>query len=217
MPFDFSDDERCRTYQEYVGATVRSRPNNMAAFFRATFDAWRDYRRSGRESVYVGYSPILSVDAHTILTELPQAHFLHAVRNPWSAYADTKKRPVPLSLRHYLRGWTLNQYHALLWKERFPDRFHIVRVEDVMNDPFTTLGLVCDKLGLERAESLRAPTWNGAPLQEIFPWGTIRRATPEQNLATARELSESEREEVRAFTWQYLDVFNYRSFEDESQ
>ncbi len=109
MPFDFSDDERCRIYQDYVQATGRSRARNVTAFFRATFDAWKDYRRTGRESVYVGYSPILVVDAETILTELPDAHFLHVVRNPWSAYADTKKRPVPLSLRHYFLGWTINQ------------------------------------------------------------------------------------------------------------
>ena len=136
MPFDFSDDERCQIYQQYVKSSGRSRANNVAAFFRATFDAWKDYKRTGRETFYVGYSPILVVDAGKILTELPQAHFLHVVRNPWSAYADTKKRPVPLSLRHYMLGWTLNQYHALILKERFPSRFHIVRAEDVMSDPY---------------------------------------------------------------------------------
>ena len=99
MPFDFSDDERCRIYQVTSKATGRSRANNVAAFFRATFDAWKDYKRTGREEVYVGYSPIIVVDADKILTDCPQAHVLHVVRNPWSAYADTKKRPVPLSLR----------------------------------------------------------------------------------------------------------------------
>ena len=211
MPFDFSDDERCRIYQEYIAASGRSRAHNVAAFFQATFDAWKDYRRSGRELVHVGYSPILVVDAGTILGEMPEAHFLHVVRNPWSAYADTKKRPVPLSLRHYLLGWTLNQYHALLLREKYPDRLHIVRAEDVMRDPFETLGTVCRAIGLEAAESLRTPTWNGTPLQEIYPWGTIRKATPEQNLATARELSEAERAEVRSHAWQYLDVFDYKS------
>src|SRR5262249_21188278 len=83
MPFDFDDDERGAHYERYVEATGRSRANNVAAFFRATFDAWKDYRRSGREEVYVGYSPVLVVDADKILRELPQAHFLHVVRNPW--------------------------------------------------------------------------------------------------------------------------------------
>jgi hypothetical protein len=212
MPFDFSDDDRCRIYQDYVNESGRSRGNNMAAFFRATFDAWKDFRRTGRECVHVGYSPILVIDADKILSELPQAHFLHVVRNPWSAYADTKKRPMPLSLRHYMLGWTLNQYHALLLKQRFPTRLHIVRVEDVMHDPYSTLGSVCRALGLEPADSLRTATWNGTALEEIYPWGTIRSATPEQNQANARELSADEQAEIRAFTWQYLDVFDYRSF-----
>ena len=106
MAFDFSDDERGQLYQQYINDSSRSRPNNIAAFFRATFDAWKDYRRTGEEQIYVGYSPIIVVDADKILTELPQAHMLHIVRNPWSAYADTKKRPVPMSLSNYLLGWT---------------------------------------------------------------------------------------------------------------
>ena len=91
MPFDFSDDERCEIYQNYISESGRSRGNNIAAFFRATFDAWKDYNRTGNEVVYVGYSPIVVVDTEKILSDLPQAHVLHVVRNPWSAYADTKK------------------------------------------------------------------------------------------------------------------------------
>ncbi len=212
VPFDFSDDERCQIYQRYVGETGRSRANNVAALFRATFDAWKDYKRTGEQVVYVGYSPTIVIDAEKILGDLPGAHLLHVVRNPWSAYADTKKRPVPLSLQDYLLGWTVNQYHALLYKDLFPDRVHIVRAEDVMGDPFKTLGAVCMKLGVEPADSLRTATWNGAPLEEIYPWGTIRKATPQANRATAEDLTTQEREEVRSRAWQYLDVFDYKRF-----
>lgn len=212
MPFDFSDDERCEIYQRHVGESGRSRGHNMAAFFRATFEAWKDYQRSGDEQVYVGYSPIITVDAERILDDLPNAHVLHVVRNPWSAYADTKKRPVPLSLHHYMTGWTLSQYHALLYRERFPDRLHIVRAEDVMGDSYGTLGALCETLGLERAESLRKPTWNGRELEEVYPWGTIRQATPEANRRTAEELSAEERDRVRQYASQYLETFDYKSF-----
>ncbi len=211
MPFDFSDDERCQIYQDYIQASGRSPGNNVAAFFRATFDAWKDYKRTGEQSVYVGYSPIFVVDTEKLLADLPGAHVLHVVRNPWSAYADTKKRPVPLSLANYLLGWTLNQYYALLFKERYPDRVHIVRAEDVMADSQKTLGAVCEKLGREAADSLKTPSWNGEALQEVYPWGTIRKATPAANLATAKELSAAEIDEVRQRAWQYLDVFDYRN------
>jgi Sulfotransferase family len=212
LPFDFSDDERAEAYRRQVEQHGRSRAHNVAAFFRATFETWKDYRRTGREEVYVGYSPVMVIDADKILKDFPAAHVLHVVRNPWSAYADTKKRPVPLSLHHYMLGWTLNQYSALLFKAQFPDRLHIVRAEDVMADSWKALGAVCEKLGLERAPSLRTPSWNGTELEEVYPWGTIRRATPEANLATAQELSAQERDLVRTYAWQYLDVFDYKGF-----
>src|ERR1051326_5956110 len=82
IQFDLNDDERCRIYQDYVSKSGRSTANNMAAFFRATFDAWKNYRRTGREQVYVGYSPIITVDGEKILRDLPNAHVLHVVRNP---------------------------------------------------------------------------------------------------------------------------------------
>ena len=212
MPFDMSDDERGRTYEAYVQASGRSTGNNVAAFFRATFDAWKDYRRSGRETVHVGYSPIITVDTDKILRDLPQAHVLHVVRNPWSAFADTSKRPVPMSLENYLLGWTLNQYYALLFRDLYPGRMHIVRTEDVMRSPKATLGAVCEKLGLGISDSLGRISWNGHELAEVYPWGTIRTPTPESNLATARELSAAQIDEIRARSRPYLEAFDYQSF-----
>jgi hypothetical protein len=212
MPFDFSDNERGHIYCEYVRGTGRSRGNNVAAFFRSTFDAWKDYKRTGEQTLYVGYSPIIGIDSDKNLGDLPQAHMLHVVRNPWSAYADTKKRPTSLSLHHYMLGWTINQYYALYFKEKFPDRMHIVRAEDVMADSANTLGAICDKLGLEKSDSLRRPTWNGTELEEVYPWGTLRMVTPATNKATAEELTREECDAIRAYTWQYLEVFDYINF-----
>ena len=109
-----------------------TRPSSAYGYAQATNDAWKDYRRTGEQSLYVGYSPIVVVDAEKIVTDLPGAHVLHIVRNPWSAYADTKKRPVPLSLSNYLLAWTLNQYHALQCRELYPGRVHILRLEDIL-------------------------------------------------------------------------------------
>jgi hypothetical protein len=212
-PFDFSDDERRDLYRHLVEESGRSRAANVAAFFRATFAAWHDHRRSGREEVYVGYSPIVVVDAERILADLPEAHVLHVVRNPWSAYADTKKRPVPLSLDAYMLGWTLNQHFALLYRDRYPERVHVVRAEDVMEQPADALGAVLERLGLDQdADTLGSPSWNGEPLHEVYPWGTIRTPTPEANRATAEELSGEERERVGEHARRYLDEFDYAGF-----
>lgn len=212
MPFEMNDDERCRIYCGQVEKSGRSTGGNVAAFFRATFEAWKDFRRGGREEVYVGYSPIITVDADKILRDLPGAHFLHVVRNPWSAFADTSKRPVPLALENYLLGWTLNQYYATLYRDQYPDRMHIVRAEDVMRDSKKTLGAVCEKMGLEVSSSLETVSWNGNELKEVYPWGTIRTPTPEANLATARELTAAQTEEIRLRARPWLETFDYKSF-----
>lgn len=212
MPFDFSDDERREIYARLVKERGRSTAANVAAFFRATFEAWKDYRRTGEEKVYVGYSPIIIVDADRILRDVAGAHLLHVVRNPWSAYADTKKRPVPLSLKHYMLAWAVNQHYALLFKSKFQNQVHILRIEDVMAEPAATLGDFCRKIGLEAAAWLARTTWNGKELEEVYPWGTIRRATPEANRATALELSEAERAEIRAHARPFLEDFDYKSF-----
>ena len=103
--FDFSDDEQCELYRAYVNETERSRAHNVANFFRATFDAWKDYRRTGEEIFYVGYSPIIVIDTERILHDFPDARtYCMLCENPWSAYANTKKRPVPLSLENYMLG-----------------------------------------------------------------------------------------------------------------
>jgi hypothetical protein len=212
MPFDMNDEERCRIYVEYARKTGRGTGANVAAFFRATFKAWKDFRRTGRETVYVGYSPIVTVDADKIFRDLPGAHFLHVVRNPWSAFADTLKRPVPMSLENYLLGWALNQYYASVYKEKYPDRMHIVRIEDVMRDSGRTLGVVCEKLALEVTDSLDKTSWNGNELKEVYPWGTIRTPTTEANLKTAQELTFEQIDEIRLRARPWLETFDYKNF-----
>jgi hypothetical protein len=211
-PFDLDDEERKAIYGRIVRETGRSTGTNVMAFFQATFEAWKNVKRSGREEMFVGYSPIIGVDGGRILRDLPDAHVLHVVRNPWSAYADTKKRPVPLPLPGYMLGWTLNQYYALLYRQQHPDRFHIVRAEDVMTDSMATLGALCDKLGLDRDDSLNHPSWNGQTLEQVYPWGTIRTPTPEANHATAQELSSEEQAGIAQATWQYLEPLGYTDY-----
>jgi len=212
MPFDFSDEDRCNYYLEYIAQVGRSTANNVLAFFKATFDAWKDHNRSGGEFVYVGYSPIIIVDADKILKDFPKAHVLHVVRNPWSAYADTKKRPVPMSLQNYMRAWVLNQYHALLFKERYPERVHIVRTRDVLADPVKVLGDVCNKLSLDLSNTLKTPTWNGNELDQVYPWGTIRKADTETNIQTAYALSDDEKAQIAEYAGHYLDIFDFKGF-----
>lgn len=211
-PMDLSDADREKEYVSRVRASGRSAGSNVMAFFGSTFDAWKDHRRGPNASVYVGYSPIIGVDTARILRDLPDAHVLHVVRNPWAAYADTKKRPKPMSLANYMTAWTTVQYHALLSREQHPTQVHVIRAEDTMADSAMTLGALCREVGVQVNDSLRTMSWNARPLPEAYPWGTIRRATPDANLATARELTPADRDEVALRAAHYLDAFDYQQF-----
>jgi hypothetical protein len=211
-PLELDDDERLRRYVAHIEGTGRSRAANVAAFFRATFEAWKNFNRSGCETAYVGYSPIITVDAAAILADFPNAHFIHVVRNPWSAYAETKRRPVPMSLGDYLLAWCTTQYHALLSARLQPESFSLVRFEDVVEDREAALGNVCARAGIGTSRTLAVPSWNGEPLEEVYPWGTIRSATPEANRATAAELSAAETAEIRERARPFLEPLGYESF-----
>ena len=133
----------------------------MAAFFEATFRSWNNQNRSGSETAYVGYSPVIGFDGDKILSDFPQGHVIHVVRNPWSGFADTCKRPYPLSIERYSMTWAMMQHHALVFSGRFPDRFHIVRFEDLVASPRETLGKLCAKLGI---------AWNELAAAAVVEW-----------------------------------------------
>lgn len=208
-PITLDDRERKDIFVRMMDGKPRTRGNLVEAFFRASAEAWRDRARSDRESVYVGYSPIIGVDADKILADCEDSHVLNVVRNPWSAYGDTRRRAVPLSIAHYMTGWSVHQQHALAFASRFPGRVHVVRYEDIVADPVKTLSAVLDKVGVGGDPALAAPSWNGKKLEQVHPWGTIRTATPAANEAARKEHSAEDAEEIRRRAEPFLAPFGY--------
>jgi hypothetical protein len=208
--FQMSDKDRKQCFVDFMRGKPMTRGNLVEAFFRATFAAWKNYNRSGKEKAYVGYSPIIGIDSDKIVADYGENGFvLHVIRNPWSAYADTKKRAVPLSLHHYITGWVLCQYYMDLFRVKYPGNCFMVRYEDIIADRKSALADVFKASGISYSRTLAYPSWNGEPLKEVFPWGTIRIPTEEVNLQTANELSKEEKDEIFARTEPWLKRFNY--------
>ena len=211
-PVALDDRARKALFVDAMAGRERTRGALVEAFFRASATAWDDRNGSGRESVHVGYSPVVVVDADKIVADLPGAHVLHVVRNPWSAYADTKKRAVPLSLAHYVTAWCLNQQAALTFSAIHPGRVHVLRFEDIVTEPVAVLGGFLGALGLGPDPALAHPSWNGRRLEQVYPWGTVRTLTTEANRATADELNAAEKDEVALRARPLLAAFGYDSF-----
>lgn len=199
VDLEINEAERKALFVKFMDGKPRSRNQLVTAFFYATFESWKNLRRTGREKYYVGYNPAQILDAEKILSDFPTGHILHVVRNPWSGYADTRKRPFPLSLAKYAWLWSQNQYAALTAAERHPARVHIVRFEDIIADPNAVLEPVLAKMDLEWSDSCLYPSWNGSKMDQLFPWGTVRTPTPEANIATMNELSIEQKREMASF------------------
>jgi hypothetical protein len=206
---ELPEKERKRMFVAALENRKPTRGEIIAAFFEATFDAWKDYPRSGREHAYVGYSPIIGVDSEKIITDFPDGHVIHVVRNPYSAFADTSKRPFPLSLHRYSLTWSTVQLYAATFAARHPDKVHIVRFEDLVANPRATMTKLAGDIGIEFSETMLYASWGGAKLEQVYPWGTIRTPTTEANLATLRELTPAQRSEIRSLTLPMLKEFGY--------
>lgn len=65
-----------------------------------------------------------------------------------------------------------------------------------MANPKDTLNEVLAWIGLEPFADTPKPSFNRKPLAQIYPWGTIREATPEANWATAKELTVDDHDDI---------------------
>lgn len=208
-PLDICEQERKEIFVNYLNSVKPTRANIVYAYYKSTFDAWKNCNKSGREKYYVGYNPVVGVHAETILKDFPKGHVIHVARNPYSAFADTIKRPYPLSLYAYATRWSIVQLMALTMAERYPNRFHVVRFEDLVADTKSTMSTLAKKLEIEFDQSLLYPSWNGQKMEQVYPWGTVRVPTSEANLATLNELSKEQRAEIRSFTLPMLKELDY--------
>jgi hypothetical protein len=210
---DFKIDEklRKRVFIEILERQGTTRGTIVAAFFEATFKSWLNLNKSGNEIAYVGYSPVIGFDADRILTDFPSGHVIHVVRNPWSGFADTSKRPFPLSIERYAWTWAMMQHHALVFVKKFPDRFHILRFEDLVANPKTAMGNLADRLGIGWDDALLAASWNGKKMEQVYPWGTIRTPTTEANIATMNELDAAQKATIKSITSIMLPSFQYEN------
>lgn len=178
-----------------------SRPKVLEAFFRSTFMSWENYNTSGKETAYVGYSPPILFNADKFFHDFPNGKMIHVIRNPYSGYADTKKRPFPMSLTKYCRIWSLAQLEAMNLLMKYPKNFFVVHYEDMMgNDKSKEMKKISEKLEIEYSDTMLYPSFNGQKLESVYPWGTIIKADEQTNINTALELSIRESAQIEKET-----------------
>ena len=183
---------------EYLGEKPYTRKKVIEAFFKSTFAAWENYYTEVKEDmVYVGYSPAIGIDAARMVKDFPDMKIIHIVRNPFSAYRDTKRRPFPQPLSKYLITWNIYHSTVEMYAKMYPKNVRIFRYEDLVADKSKFMKEVSEFVGVKFNESMLYPSWNGKEIKDmIAPWGTVLKSDENYNKQIIDELSDAEKQQI---------------------
>jgi hypothetical protein len=100
--------------------------------------------------------------AEDMLTLMPDVRILYLLRNPYDISASRKRRfPKRERILGGVVSWNLGLRIGLKLREAYPDRFLIVRYEDMVTDPVATFRGIFDFVGVPfREEYLDVPHVN---------------------------------------------------------
>lgn len=192
------ENNRKEAFKKYLGEEPFTRKKVIEAFFRATFAAWENYYvEPSEDMVYVGYSPGIGIDAARMVRDFPDIKIMHIVRNPFSAYRDTKRRPFPQPLSKYLITWNIYHSTVEMYAKMYPNNVKIFRYEDLVADKEGFMREVAKFIGVKFNESMLYPSWNGKEIKDmIAPWGTVLKSDENYNSSIIDELTQEEKQQI---------------------
>jgi hypothetical protein len=203
--------KRIEDFEKFLGAGPHSRKRVIEAFFRSTFSSWENYHITPKEGMsYVGYSPAIGIDADRMVRDFPNIKIVHIVRNPFSAYRDTKRRPFPQPLSKYLITWNIYHSTVEMFAKMYPNNVKIFRYEDLVGGKEDFMKNLSHFIGVNFNKSMLYPSWNSEEITgSIAPWGTVLRSGEDYNKEVISELSESEKSQIANATSALAKHFGY--------
>lgn len=206
---------RKKAFVEFLGEKPYPRKKVIEAFFRSTFSAWENYYTTPRDDmIYVGYSPAIGIDADRMVKDFPDIKIVHIIRNPLSAYRDTKRRAFPQPLNRYLITWNIYHSTVEMYAKMYPDNVRIFRYEDLVADKSKFMHSLSDFIGVAFNETMLYPSWNGKEIKDmIAPWGTVLKSDENYNKQIIDELTEAEKKQIVYATTALAKHFEYDKIE----
>lgn len=210
-----NEEDRLAEFKVLLGKAPYTRRQAIEAFFRSTFLAWKNYyARPNPDMIYVGYSPAIGLDAERMVRDFANIRIMHIIRNPFSAYRDTKRRPFPQPLSKYLITWNIYHSTIQMYAQMHPKNVRIFRYEDMVANKQHFMEDVASFIGVEFEKSMLYPSWNGIEIESnIAPWGTVLKSTAEYNKAIIDELSDVEKKQIVFGTTALARFFKYDEIE----
>lgn len=186
----------------------------IESYFRSFFNAWENLNLSGHETHHLGYCPGFSPSISSLFKDFPDCHVIQVVRSPYSAWADYQKRPFPQqSLEEYCMAYNIGHMIGYNATKKYEGHAHLLRMEDLINDPKTTLTPILEKIGLPWSDNLLKPSFQGKDLSNgLYPFGTVEVANSEYNKAMARSLDSDTYNKISKECSLLIEKFGYENY-----
>ena len=127
----------------------------------------------GRARVWLDKSPFSHVYADEIFNIYSSAKFIHVIRDPRDNFSSAAARLFRnkesfIEMQGLLWRYFIWHRNSLTWAMRNQrkygeSRYHILRYEDLVTEPTSTMACLADFAGIEMCDILCDPTRNGKP------------------------------------------------------
>lgn len=133
--------------------SVRAGAPTYARLFAAIHEQHAQRRGKAR---WGDQMKMIEAHAERLLSWYPAAQMIHLIRDPRTRYlaAGARHRQLPGKLGWETAGWRHSADLAVRNQERFPDRYLVVRYEQLRSAPERTLRAVCAFLGEDYTERM---------------------------------------------------------------
>jgi LPS sulfotransferase NodH len=170
FPFLFSP----RLQKQVFDAAARDAGSERAvldAYFTSYFNAWLDDQNlyTGPKRAVVGFTPRLAMDPANLeryCAAYPEGTLISIVRDPnaWYGSAAGHMPEHYAELDSAVELWNASTDATIAAAERYGERVLVLTYEQLVGDPEPTMRRVAERIGIDWAESLLRPTFNGRPM-----------------------------------------------------
>ena len=178
-------------------------------YFSAYFSAWANGPEPRDPRWLVGFEPGAIGDEARMRrfdANYPDGRVVSCVRDPWSWFVSARRWSLRFAHPDVaLARWRRAAEQALSYRERSPERIHVILFDDLILRTRETMGGVAAFLGIDFDESLVVPTLGGEPADDNSSFAENANGVNDAPATKRRELLTEEEtavvEERAGDTW----------------
>jgi hypothetical protein len=167
FPFVFISSLQREIFLNYLDSQKSKRMRDVFdAYMTSYFGAWLNNQNYyGPKKFIVAYMPAIGIikeNVESFFEVYPDGRLISVIRDPktWFPFAKERWPGSYTDVRQASSEWDKSAQAALLNKERYGDRFCLIRFKDLISKTEAVMRFLSEFLSIEFADILLSPTFN---------------------------------------------------------